>query len=355
MTTYILRRLISGLLLVFLLTLITFALFRLVPAQPWRAILSNPFENYTQADIEAAERKLGLDRPLIVQYGDFIWRIVRHADFGTSYYGADVRQSLETTLPVMWSIVLGGAVLLFLLAVPLATISALRPNSVLDRAILAFSILGVALHPFMIGLGLREVLADRLHLVPGLSTSLYGDPLNYYCPLRAPPPVPPGFTGPDPCGGVRDWAGHLVLPWITFAVIFLPIYMRMLRARIVEVLGEPYILAARAKGTPTVRLLRTHVLRNALLQPLTMIGMEIGLALTVSIYIETMFNMYGVGTLAVAALGEGTSFSAGGRFDLPILAGIVFTVALSVILLNLLIDLLYGWLDPRVRIRAAAA
>jgi peptide/nickel transport system permease protein len=348
---YVVRRLLSGLLVVFFLTLITFLLFRLVPAEPWRAIITDPTVSPTPAQIEAANHKLGLDRPLLVQYGDYLWRIVRHGDFGRSYYGSDVRLSLEYALPVMWSIVLGGAILLFLLAVPLATISALRASTVVDRAILAFSILGVAVHPFMIGLALRGLLADRLHLVPGLSYDVYGDALNYYCPLR-PPPLPPEYTGPEQCGGVRDWASHLVLPWITFAVIFLPIYMRMLRSRMIEVLGEPYIQVARAKGTSTIRLLRAHVLRNALLQPLTMIGMEIGLALTVSIYIETMFHMNGIGSVAVGALGYGSNTSPGGHFDLPILAGIVFTIALGVIVLNLAIDLLYAWLDPRVRIRA---
>lgn len=355
MIRYVVRRLLSGLLVVFLLTLITFLLFRLVPAEPWRAIITDPTVSPTPAQIEAANQKLGLDRPLLVQYGDYLWRIVRHGDFGRSYYGVDVRPVLESALPVMWAIVLGGAVLLFLLAVPLATISALRANTAVDRAILAFSILGVAVHPFMIGLALRGLLADRLHVVPGLSYNpSSGDALNYYCPLR-PPPLPPGYLGPEQCGGARDWASHLVLPWITFAVIFLPIYMRMLRSRMIEVLGEPYIQVARAKGASTIRLLRAHVLRNALLQPLTMIGMEIGLALTVSIYIETMFHMGGVGSLAVGALGYGTMGSGGGHFDLPILAGIVFTIALGVILLNLAIDLLYGWLDPRVRIRAGGA
>jgi peptide/nickel transport system permease protein len=343
---YVVRRLLSGLLVVFLLTLITFLLFRLVPAEPWRAIITDPTVSPTPAEIAAANHKLGLDRPLLVQYGDFLWRIVRHGDFGRSYYGVDVRPSLEYALPVMWSIVLGGAVLLFLLAVPLATISALRANTFVDRAILALSILGVAVHPFMIGLALRGLLADRLHLVPGLSyNTIDGAPLNYYCPLH-PPSYAPEYYGPTPCRDTRDWASHLMLPWITFAVIFLPIYLRMLRSRMIEVLGEPYVQVARAKGASTLRLLRSHVLRNALLQPLTMIGMEIGLALTVSIYIETMFHMNGVGSLAVGALGYGSS----GHFDLPILAGIVFTIALGVILLNLAIDLLYAWLDPRVRI-----
>jgi peptide/nickel transport system permease protein len=344
---YVVRRLLSGLLLVFVLTLITFGLFWVVPAEPWRAIYPDPFAHPTAAQKAAAEHKLGVDRPVLVQYGKFVWRLVRHGDFGRGYYGGSVNGVLRSTLPVTGSIVLGGAVILFLLAVPLATISALHANRALDRTILAVSILGVALHPFIIGIGLKALFADRLHLLPP----------NLYCPLQAPKVVPSIYQSAAPadvCGGPLDWARHLVLPWITFAVIFLPIYLRMLRNSVVEILGEQYVTAARARGAGTVRLIRAHVLRNALLQPLTMIGLEIGLALTVSIYIETIFHLGGVGTLAVGALGYGTFSGGGNQFDLPVLAGIVFTIALAVILLNLLVDLAYAVLDPRIRLRGTA-
>ena len=239
--SYIVRRVFSGLLIVFALTWVTFALFWLLPAEPWRAILSEA--NPTPAQIKAANHKLGVDRPVVVQYGKFVSGIVRHGSFGRDYYGESVNASLKRTLPITWAIVFGGAVLLFLLAIPLATLSALRANTALDRAILLVCIAGVALHPFIIGTGLRGLFASKLHWLPG----------HYYCPLRGSVEIssldPTTFDyNTQSCGGVGAWASHLALPWFTFAIIFLPLYVRMLRGSIVEVLEQPYVLTARAKG-----------------------------------------------------------------------------------------------------------
>jgi peptide/nickel transport system permease protein len=363
--SYIIRRVFSGLLLVFALTLLAFSLFWLIPNEPWRAILNDPTRQYTPAEKAAANHKLGVDRPVAVQYGKFVWRIVRHFDFGTTYNGYPVKPGIERALPVTWSIVAGGAVLLFLLAVPLGTLSALRANTALDRAILLLSIGGVALHPFIIGVGLKTLFNEKLGWLPAY----------YYCPLRGSTPMTscaPGdassgytFCTYQPCGGVGGWALHLALPWLTFAIIFLPLYMRMVRTAVVDVLDKQYVLTARAKGSGLTRLLRVHVLRNALMQPLTMIGMEIGLALTVSIYIETMYSLHGAGTLAIGSLGFGTGFgggegggvaggASGGHFDLATVAGITFVIALTVIVLNLIVDLAYAYLDPRIRLGGRA-
>ncbi len=347
--SYIVRRLLSGLLLAFALTWMAFALFWLIPADPWRAILNDSSRSYSLAEIKAANHKLGVDRPVMVQYGKYVWRIVRHGDFGKTYGGFDVKLGLERALPITWSIVGGGAIILFLLAVPLGTLSALRENSALDRFILIASIAGVALHPFIIGIGLKALFAARLHWLPAY----------YYCPLRGSIMLPNGNVAPGdlavngyhPCGGPTDWARHLALPWLTFAIIFLPLYMRMIRNSVIDVVDQQYVLTAQAKGAGLIRLLRTHVLRNALLQPLTMIGMEIGLALTVSIYIETIFLFPGVGTLAIGSLGyAGGGGSPGGSFDLPTVAGLTFVIALTVIVLNLIVDIAYAWLDPRIRL-----
>jgi ABC-type dipeptide/oligopeptide/nickel transport system permease component len=140
--------------------------------------------------------------------------------------------------------------------------------------------------------------------------------------------------------------------------------MRMVRTAVIDVLDQKYVLTARAKGSGLLRLLRVHVLRNALMQPLTMIGMEIGLALTVSIYIETMYSMRGAGTLAIGSLGFGSGIASeggalaggagGGNFDLATVAGITFVIALTVIVLNLIVDVAYAWLDPRIRFGSSA-
>jgi peptide/nickel transport system permease protein len=352
--SYIVRRLLSGFVILLALTWITFALFWLLPAEPWRAILFEP--SPTKAQIAEANHKLGVDRPVVVQYGKFVWGIVRHGSFGRDYYqNQPVTTFLKQALPVTWSIVFGGVILLFVLALPLATISALRANTAIDRIILTITIAGVALHPFIIGIGLRSLFAHRLHWLPAYN----------YCPLRGTAElseISPGVIdyNTHTCGGVGGWSSHLAIPWITFAVIFLPLYVRMLRGAIVEVLEAPYILVAHAKGAGMLRVLRVHVFRNAMLQPLTMIGMEIGLALTVAIYIESMFSLHGAGTLAIGSLGfaSGTATgggftsggAAGGAFNLPVLAGVMFMIALTVIVLNLIVDVTYALLDPRIRL-----
>jgi peptide/nickel transport system permease protein len=345
----------SGLVIVFALTWMTFALFWLLPAEPWRAIVSDP--SPSKAEIAAANHKLGVDRSVFVQYGKFAWGIVRHGSFGRDYYqNRPVTSFLTQALPVTWSIVFGGVILLFLIALPLATISALRANTTLDRVILTVTIAGVALHPFIIGIGLRGLFANRLHWLPAF----------YYCPLHGksqlstldPGSLTYNYTS---CGGVGGWASHLALPWFTFAVIFLPLYVRMLRGSLIEVLDSRYILTAHAKGAGLFRVLRVHVFRNAMLQPLTMIGMEIGLALTVSIYIETIFTLHGAGELAVGSLGFASGIATGdqgftsggtvgGQFNLPVLAGVMFMIALTVVVLNLIVDITYAMLDPRIRL-----
>ena len=214
---------------------------------------------------------------------------------------------LKQALPVTWSIVLGGVILLFVLALPLATVSALWANTARGpRSSCTLTIAGVALHPFIIGIGLRGLFANRLHWLPAY----------YYCPLRGTTQLstldPGNFTYKyTTCGGPGGWASHLALPWLTFAVIFLPLYVRMLRGALIEVLDSAYILTAHAKGAGLLRVLRVHVFRNAMLQPLTMIGMEIGIALTVSIYIETMFTLHGAGELAIGSLGFASGTASG--------------------------------------------
>jgi peptide/nickel transport system permease protein len=168
-----------------------------------------------------------------------------------------LRPALKRTLPVTWSIVLGGVILLFVIALPLATISALRANTAVDRIILTATIAGVALHPFIIGIGLRGLFANRLGWLPAY----------HYCPLRGTTvltEISPGVAdyNASTCGGLGGWSSHLALPWMTFAVIFVPLYVRMLRGAMVEVLEAPYILTAHAKGAGTLRVLRSHVFRT---------------------------------------------------------------------------------------------
>lgn len=327
MLAHLTRRLLSGLLLMFVLTLLTYLVFFTVPGDPGCQVVScqTGQGGATPAQLRAVDHRLGLDRPVLEQYGHFLWRLVRHGSLGNSWRGFSVGTMIKQSLPVTASLVLGGIVLVLLLAVPLGMLAALRPRSLLDRGSLAVGMVGLAVHPFVLGIGAREI-SVRVHAAPPAG----------YCPL-----IPSASS----CSGPMQWAYHLYVPWIVFALFFLPLYMRMIRVRLLETMGAPYVTVARAKGASESRVLRKHVLRNAITPVVSMMATDAGTALTSAIYIETIFSMPGLGRDAVSAL----SGEAGG-YDLPAIVGIVFTVAAAVVVLNTAADLATAWLDPRLRL-----
>jgi peptide/nickel transport system permease protein len=342
MWRYIVRRLLSGLVMLFAVTLMTFAVFRLIPFTPACIIVPcGPGTTTTDAQIRAAEHRLGTDRPVPVQYAKFVWGIFGHGTFGRSWTGGSVDQALRAALPQTISVLLGGIVVLLLLAIPLAALSALRPHTVTDRAILLFAILGIALHPLLLGVGLTNFFSGFLHVLP----------LGSYChllpakpPAPPPPGTPPSFVEPT-CGGPLVWAQHLVLPWLTFALFFLPLYTRMIRARFLETLDAQYVVAARGRGVPELRLIRSHALRPALLPLVTMVGLDLGGALMAVIYIDSIYKLSGIGTLLLTGIANKVT----GTYDLPLIAAVFFVVAAFTIFVTFVVDVLYAWLDPRVR------
>jgi peptide/nickel transport system permease protein len=341
---YIVRRVLSGLVLLFAVTLVTFALFRLIPANPGCVVLPCGLgATTTHAQLERAAHRIGADRPVTTQYAKFVWQIFRHGSFGPSWSGLSIDKSIRGSLPPTISVLAGGFVLLLLLAIPLAMLSALHAQEAIDRAVLAFSLVGIALHPFLLGVLLEQGFVLHLHLFPA----------NRYCHIAHVPPIPvPPNTPPQyvvqPCGGPVSWVHHMALPWFTFALFFLPLYTRMIRTRMLETLDDQHVVTARAKGASELRVLRSHVLRPALLPLVTMIGLDLGAALTAVIYIDNIYKLGGFGSLAVGALATST-----GTYDLPFIAAIFFVIAVTIVVLNLVVDLTYAWLDPRVRLGSA--
>jgi peptide/nickel transport system permease protein len=345
MGRYAIRRVLSGLVLLFAMTILTFTLFRLIPL-PTGCLIVPCGPNTTTSDeqIQAAAHKLGADQPVPVQYAHFVWRIVRHGSFGSSWVHGPIDASIRQAAPRTASILIGGIVFLLLLAAPLGVLSAVRAQERLDRFILAFSVLGVALNPFLVGLLLTKLFSDYGHITP------HGGYCHFLSAPRAPehdPRLAPGALGPPPCAGPLPWAYHMLLPWLTFALFFLPLYTRMIRARVLETLDAQHVAAARAKGASEIRVLRSHVLRPALLPLVTMVGLDLGGALMAAIYIETIYGLGGFGSLMLGAV-SGVGVQAG--YDLPLIAALFFVIATAVIVLNLVVDLLYGWLDPRIRL-----
>jgi peptide/nickel transport system permease protein len=331
------------LLLVLALVFVAFVVTNAIP-QNKGCIVMTCTQQTTRVEMDEAVHDAGLDRPIVVQYADYLWNIIAERSLGTSWTGVQLDQMIGSSVPVTASLVAGGMVLTLLLALPLGILAALHPRSLTDRSLLTGSIVGLAVHPFVLGIGL----ATFFHAL--------GAPRGSYCSLRhhgfAGEALFPGqsFSGGQvtSCGGVLDWAGHLAVPWLVFALFFVPIYLRMVRARFLETLHERYVLTARAKGARERRVVFGHALRNAIGPLLPMIALDAGTAITAAIYVETIFGLPGLGHLAVMGL-SGNFF--GGHYDLPFILALVLTIGAFVVTLSALADITTAWLDPRVRTR----
>jgi peptide/nickel transport system permease protein len=237
-----------------------------------------------------------------------------------------VRTLIFNAAPVTLSLLLGGVVFWLLMAIPIGILSALRPRSLLDRSGMAFVLIGVSAHPVWLGLILGWLLGYRLHVFP----------FTGYCEV---------FSPETPCGGPTQWAYHLILPWFTFAFLYAAMYARMIRASVIETMDEEYVRTARAKGAGGTQVLRSHVLRNAMLPIVTMIGMDLGAALGGVIFIETVFGLPGLGGM----LRQGIVAK-----DLPVILGVVTFTTIGILILNLIVDLTYAFIDPRVHMAEAS-
>jgi peptide/nickel transport system permease protein len=219
--------------------------------------------------------------------------------------------------------VFGGAVLWLSLSIPVGILSALRPRSIMDRVTMTFVLIGISAHPVWIGLIFSYLFGYRLHLTP----------IAGYCNFF------PGTTGAQ-CEGPVNWAYHLILPWVTFMILFAALYVRLVRANVMETMSEDYVRTARAKGASQRRVMVQHVLRNSMLPVVTILGMDLGLALGGAIFTEGIFNLPGLGHEVINAYNQA---------DLPMITGIVVFSTLCVIVFNFIVDITYGFLDPRIR------
>jgi peptide/nickel transport system permease protein len=258
-----------------------------------------------------------------VQYAKFMERLVLDQSLGTSFATRqNVNDIVARAAPVTASLVFGGAILWLMIALPLGILSALKPRSLTDRAGMLFVLTGVSAHPVWIGLILAYFIGFKLGWTP----------ISGYCDI----------INPDTdCGGPAAWAHHLILPWATFAFLFAASYTRFIRAQVMETMNEDYVRTARAKGAPEWLVMRSHVLRNAMLIVVTTLGLDIGLALGGAVFTETIFGLPGLGQVAIESISN---------FDLPITQGIVVFATISIISFNLFVDLLYAWIDPRIRL-----
>src|SRR6058998_101427 len=335
MLRYLIRRILWAIVLFVVVTLVTYVIFFLVPNDLAAKVAG---QGSSQAQRARAIHRLGLDRPVYVQYAKFMWQLIKpvpvrvggvpvfvrpNGNLGYSYVRASSVNSLvKSAAPVTGSLVFGGVIVWLLMALPIGILSALRPRSVLDRTSMTFVLIGISAHPVWIGLIFAYVFGFRLGWFP----------IQGYC----------DFINPSTsCGGPVQWAYHLVLPWVTYAILFAALYVRMIRANVLDTMNEDYVRTARAKGAPEWLVLRSHILRNALLPVVTMLGMDISLALGGAVFTETVYSLPGLGKLAIFGLNNN---------DIPTVEGVIVFATLAIIVFNLVVDLLYAWIDPRIRL-----
>jgi peptide/nickel transport system permease protein len=321
MWRFLIRRVFWAIFLVFAVTVVTYAIFFLLPTDPARLAAGR---GASLDSIERVRRLLHLDEPVWKQYGRFVWNLIAHQSLGTSFINrASVKTMIENGLPVTASLVVGGAILYLTVSIPIGILSAVRPRSLFDRVSMIFVLVGMSTHPVWLGLTLSWLFGYKLGITP----------IAGYCNA---------FPGPSyECNGALQWAYHMILPWITFSVLFAALYVRMIRALLLEALNEDYVRTARAKGASERRVILHHAVRNSMLPVVTILGMDTGLAFVGAIFVESVFDLPGVGRQLVIASNQ---------LDLPMICGIVVFTAFIVIALNLVVDIAYGILDPRIRL-----
>ena len=319
MFRFLIRRVLFGVLVLWLISVAVFVLFFVAPHDPARTIAGR---QATAQTVALVQHRLGLDQPILTQYWHFLSRL-GHGDLGYSYYNSEpVRSLIFARLPITLSLTLGGAVLWLLLGVGIGITAARHPRSVLDRAATVFVLGGLSMPTFLVGLLLLYTLFFRLHIA-----GIDAFPGGGYVPFTQSP---------------AQWAQHLLLPWLTLALVSAATYSRLTRTSMLEVLGEDYVRTARAKGISERRVVYRHALRSALTPVVTQLGIDVGALLGGAIITENVFGLPGLGQLAVQSVTTQ---------DLPVIVGIVLVAAFFVVAANIVVDLLYAVLDPRVRRR----
>lgn len=319
MVRFLFRRVLFGFLVLWLISVAVFVLFFVAPHDPARTIAGR---QATAQTVALVRHRLGLDQPVLTQYWHFLTRLA-HGDLGYSYYNSEpVRSLIAARLPVTLSLTLGGAVLWLLLGVGIGIAAARRPRSLFDRSATLFVLGGLSMPTFLVGLLLLYVLFFRLHL-----DGIDAFPGGGYVPFTQNP---------------AQWAQHLILPWLTLALVSAATYSRLTRGSLLEVLGEDYVRTARAKGISEHRVVYRHALRSALTPVVTQLGIDVGALLGGAIITENVFGLPGLGQLAVQSVVTQ---------DLPVIVGIVLVAAFFVVTANIVVDFLYAILDPRVRRR----
>jgi peptide/nickel transport system permease protein len=315
--SFLVRRILLGIVVLWFVTVATFLLFFVAPQDPARLLAG---KNTTAAQIANINRRLGLNQPLIVQYWHYLDRLL-HGDLGTSYLtGASVNTILKQDLPPTLSLLVGGVVLWLIVGISVGILSATRARTLLDRISTTGVLIGITFPTFVLGLLLLFAIYKPLNQA------------GFHW-------IQTGYEGPTQ--SVSGWVGHMILPWITIAAVSAATYTRLTRGSLLDVLGEDYIRTARSKGLSERRVVYRHGVRAALTPVVSQLGVDIGTLAGGAVVTETVFGLGGIGQASVTAITTG---------DAPVVLGVVLMAALFVVVANLIVDICYSILDPRVKL-----
>jgi len=316
---FLVRRILSGIIVLWLVATLAFFLF--FARNPEIVARNLGGRAATSAILAEITRRLGLDQPLLTQYWHFLDRTI-HGNLGLSYYsgGEPVRTIVSQDIPRTASVLVGGVVLWLLVGLSVGILSATRARSLFDRSATVGVLIGLSFPTFVLG--------ELLLLVVYLPLNEHG----YHWINTGYAPLSQGFL---------TWAGYMILPWITLATVQAAVYTRLSRGSLLDTLGEDYVRTARAKGLTERRVVYRHALRGALTPVVSQLGIDIGVLLGGVVVVENVFAVNGLGQGAVTAISNG---------DLPTIIAFVLIASTFVVVANIVVDMLYAVLDPRVRI-----
>jgi peptide/nickel transport system permease protein len=304
--------------LIILVSALTFVFFNVFPSADPAVLRAG--RNGSPQTIAYIRHELGLDRPVYIQFWNYMKGIFLHFNFGYSFYsGASVLGLIKDRLPATISLTVGAAFLWLLLGIPIGILSAVRRSGFLDRTAMGGALVFVSMPTFWLGLIVLFLFADDIgkwHIFPGA---------NSYVGLTVSP---------------VDWFTSLLLPWFVLAATSAAIYSRVLRGSLIETMGEDYIRTARAKGLTENRVVWRHGVRSAITPVVTIFGLDVGALLGGAVITETVFDIPGIGRLNYDAIIHS---------DFPIVQGTVILAAIFIVVANIVVDIAYAYLDPRVR------
>lgn len=318
MARFLVRRIALGALVLWLISVIVFTIFFIAPSDVARSLAGR---QATPQTIALINHRLGLDRPILTQYFSWMWKML-HGDLGYSYYHQQaVTTIIKQDLPITLSLALGASVVWLAIGVFNGVVSATHPRTFADRGLTTFALFFYSMPTFLLGLLLLYFVYFRL-----TKAGLAWFPAGGYVSITADP---------------WEWFRHMLLPWITLALVLAATYTRLTRGSMLDVLGEDYIRTARAKGLSERRVVYRHGLRSALTPVVTQFGIDLGTLVGGVVITETVFSLGGMGQASIVAINQQ---------DLPIVIGIVVLASAFVVAANLIVDILYAVLDPRVRL-----